>query len=413
MIKYITLFYAAIFFHSNAVAQDDLSYNKKIIDTENFENSTGIGIGFTYKGEVFSNLSGGYDKKSVYLDNFDLVFDFDLGHIFNWNGARVNFYILGNHGGDPSEYAGAAQGISNIASFQTWKLYQFWLEQNFLNDNLSFLFGLYDLNSEFDTRETSSIFINPSHGIGPDFSLTGKNGPSIFPTTSLAFRTSYNISENFNIKTAVFDGVPGDPNTPGGTHILFHSDDGVLLAGELTYHSESKELVPGYYKLSVGAWTYTDSFDKLNKFDTDGNPVMQNGNAGAYISAEKFLFSEPGSGSEGLSAFVRLGIADHEVNQVHHYLGAGIHYTGIIPGRENDVIGLAVASIANSDNYINLLADQDYKADKYEHIFELTYILKLNDWLNIQPDFQYVINPVNCNLNKSAFIYGTRVELAL
>lgn len=47
------------------------------------------------------------------------------------------------------------------------------------DDKLSLLFGLYDLNSEFDTQETSSIFINPSHDIGAEYAQSGKNLPSI------------------------------------------------------------------------------------------------------------------------------------------------------------------------------------------------------------------------------------------
>jgi porin len=398
---------------SNTDSDQEIISANKLIDLEGLKASTGIGMSFGYKGEVFSNFAGGLNKKSVYLDNFDLIFDFDLNHILNWKGASLNAYILGNHGGDPSEYAGAAQGISNIASFQTWKLYQFWFQQNFLEDDLSILVGLFDLNSEFDTRETSGIFINPSHGIGPDFSMTGKNGPSIFPTTSLALRTSYNISSYLNIKAAVFDGVPGDPDKPGGTHILFKQSDGLLLAGELTFHSENDELDKNYYKVSLGAWYYTGDFEKFNAFNNDVNPVCQNGNSGMYLSAEKFLLSENSSNDEGISAFVRIGTADKTINEVQHYIGAGLHYKGIIPGRENDIAGIALGSIINSDNYLQSMLSNNNIISKHEHIIELTYIIDINNWLIIQPDFQYVINPANCYYNKSSFLYGTRISLEI
>ena len=68
------------------------------------------------------------------------------------------------------------------------KLYEAWFEQTLFDDRLSFKAGLYDLNTEFDVVETAGLFINSSHGIGPDFSQSGVNGPSIFPTTSLGIR---------------------------------------------------------------------------------------------------------------------------------------------------------------------------------------------------------------------------------
>jgi porin len=390
------------------------SFNiRNMLGLENFESKTGVGFSFAYKGEVFSNLKGGISQNSVYLDNFDIIFNFNLNKLLGWEGAMLNTYILGNNGGDPSADAGAAQGISNIAAFHTWKLYQFWIEQNFLDDNLSFLAGLFDLNSEFDTRVTSGIFINPSHGIGPDFSMTGKNGPSIFPTTSMAIRASYNITNELNIRTAAFDGVSGDPNKPGGTHILMKQSDGLLFAGEFTYHSETDQLKSGFFKLSIGTWFYTGSFERLDNFDPEGNPLHKKGNSGAYVSAEKFLLAEKDSEDEGLSAFIRIGMADKSVNQVTSYLGAGIYYKGFIPGRENDEAGLAVSTIKNSDAYMKQMELEQVAARKYEHIIEFTYIFRLLDWINIQPDVQYVINPSNCIYRKSSFLFGTRLSVEI
>lgn len=48
--------------------------------------------------------------------------------------------------------------------------------------------GLYDLNSEFDALDDAGLFINSAFGVGTDIGLTGVNGPSIFPVTSLAVR---------------------------------------------------------------------------------------------------------------------------------------------------------------------------------------------------------------------------------
>ncbi|TDI96625.1 MAG: hypothetical protein E2O76_11425 [Caldithrix sp.] len=98
--------------------------------------------------------------------------------MFGWKGASFFLYGLGNSGGNPSENVGDAQIVSNIEGPDTWKFYEIWIQQNLFLGKLSVLAGLYNLNSEFDVIETGQLFLNSSHGIGPDFSQTGLNGRS-------------------------------------------------------------------------------------------------------------------------------------------------------------------------------------------------------------------------------------------
>lgn len=179
-----------------------------------FFSTNGLSFEAVYKAESFSNLSGGNQKSSFYLDNIDLKMELDAEKLFGWNGALFNVYFLGNNGGGIGDASGVAQGISNIEAYNTWKLYELWLDQSLFNNTVSVRVGLYDLNSEFDTRETSSLFINPSHGIGVDIAQSGHNGPSIFPTTSLALRLIVHPTESVYFQTALFDGIPGDPENP-------------------------------------------------------------------------------------------------------------------------------------------------------------------------------------------------------
>ena len=372
-----------------------------------------LNLEFNFTGDMFSNISGGIEDKTVYLDKIDLISELDLEKAFNWKGAKLRTNFMGIHGSDPNTYTGSEQGISNIAAYNTWKLYEAWIEQNLLDGRLSLLVGLFDLNSEFDVRETSAIFINPSHGIGPDYSLTGLNGPSIFPNTSLAFRVSYNITESVNVKAAVFDGIPGNPDNPNGTHIKFNKDDGLLLASEISYASASSEYDNSFFKYSIGAWYYTSKFE--NPFDVDENdaPIIQKGNYGVYVSAEKFLLSENDDHAQGLAAFLRAGVSDSRINQVDGYFGAGINYIGLIPGRDEDIFGIAFAGAHNNSKFVNEEAGEGCYIGTYEYIIELTYSAKVFDRLNIQPDLQYVKNPVDCQINNYALVAGARAQFFL
>ena len=147
IIKTLAVSLFVIFFSSNYIFPQTESNNEEnkqslVNDVKNVLNSRGIDFRLGYKGDVFSNLAGGMGRASVYLDNFDIIFNMNLEHIIGWHGASLTTYFLGNHGGEPADHAGVIQGISNISAHDTWKLYEFRLEQILLDGDLSLLAGL-------------------------------------------------------------------------------------------------------------------------------------------------------------------------------------------------------------------------------------------------------------------------------
>ena len=185
------------------------------------EKSSAVDLSVVYSADVWSNVRGGTKRGSRYLDNLDVTLTVDAERVFGWRGATLFAYGLYNNGTRFSEdLVGDAQGISNIETgVRATRLYEAWVEQRFASDHASLKFGLYDLNSEFDAIESAALFLNPSHGIGPDFSQSGLNGPSIFPTTSLALRGDLKVTDNWLVRAAILDGVPGDPDRPKRTAI--------------------------------------------------------------------------------------------------------------------------------------------------------------------------------------------------
>ena len=133
-----------------------------------------------YAAEGWRNLRGGQSRDGAYLDNLDLVATLDADRI-GLDGTTIAVAALYNNRATFSDKVGDLQTISNIDTDGAARLYEAWIERRFTL--ASFKLGLMDLNAEFDANETGSLFINSSHGIGPDFSQIGETGPSIFPIT--------------------------------------------------------------------------------------------------------------------------------------------------------------------------------------------------------------------------------------
>src|SRR5207244_167478 len=140
---------------------------------------------------------------------------------------------LAIHGGHPSGLVGDAQGVSNLEARASWQLYEAWFQQNLLENRLSVLVGRYDLNSEFYRLQSATLFLNSSFGVGPEFSQSGRGGPSIFPDTSVGVRLAFKPTRDVVFRAAVLDGAPVD--RPDGTQRVFAKGDGVLLVGEAAF----------------------------------------------------------------------------------------------------------------------------------------------------------------------------------
>lgn len=366
----------------------------------------GILLETFYTVEAWRNTRGGIDRATATLDNLDITLTVDADHLLGWKDGIFFFYALGNHGGSPSEHVGDMQGISNIDAPDTVKLYEAWYEQRFgANGERSLLFGLYDLNSEFDVIPSGGLFINSSHGIGPDFSQSGENGPSIFPTTSLALRFSTEVGEQGYFLAGVWDGVAGNPNDAHGTHILLGADDGLLMV------AEAGLILPGSLedderpdtKLAFGHWRYSGEFA-----DVLDDTVQRKGNQGSYVLGEYAVSREAGDPRQGLSIFVRFGVANDAINPIARYQSLGMVYTGLLAGRDGDQLGLAIARAENGNKY---RAASGLEAS--ETNVELSYRAPVLPWLVVQPDIQYVVNPGTNPARDNALVVGMRVEVAL
>jgi porin len=333
-----------------------------------------ISLGISYTFEGWANVDGGIDQGSRYLDNLDLTLEADLDHLVGWQGATFFAYGLYNNGSSISELVGDAQIVSNIETgIKAARLYELWISQE-IGDNASLKLGLYDLNSEFDALEASSLFVGSAHGIGTDIAQTGEAGPSIFPFTSLAARLEVSPSKNLILRAAVLDGLPGDPDAPRRTAIKLRDEDGALLIAEV-------DATLGPARVLLGHWRYTGQFETWSGGEEDGN-------SGWYLRGESKVFSERNDPSQGLALFARFGVAAGKFNPFEAFVSGGVKYTGLISGRDNDQLGVAFATAFVSDE----LARTQVRSD-HETAFEITYSAVVSDWLAIQPGLHFVINP--------------------
>src|SRR5690606_22092638 len=155
------------------------------------------------------------------------------------------------------------------------------------------------------------------------------------------------------------------------------------------------------------AWAYTSDFE-----DPIDPEVVHEGSRGAYLLAESELLREaPGDPAQGLSGFARVGTADEDVHPLTWSWGAGLVYTGAIPGRDDDRVGLAVTTAHPAPKYRQAEAVGGRLLEPREVALEATYALQLRPWLLLQPDVQYIFDPGMHPELDHALLWGLRLQV--
>lgn len=336
------------------------------------------------------------------LDNLDIKLSLDGERIFGLKGSSALLYVLSNHGGKPAVKSDRLpHGVDNIETPEggnTIKLYQAWIQQTFLDDRLSVLAGLYDLNSEFYVTESSGIFIHPTFGIGAEMAGTGQNGPSVFPTASFAIRAKAETA-GYYLQAVTLDGVAGDPNNHQGTHVQFNKGDGALNVIEAAMPLSVAENAHDN-KLALGVWRYTARFGDLL------DPTVKRISHGYYAMIEKVLRYQPGSSEGNIGSFVRAGKTEGDTTQFDMSWSAGLVFSGLFAGREQDQLGVAFAQERNGVKYRAASGNPTM----YEKSIELTYRYQAIPGLVLQPIVQYLLNHSNDPAQDKTLWLGMRVE---
>ncbi|GAC1571740.1 MAG: carbohydrate porin [Sphingomicrobium sp.] len=332
----------------------------------------------------------GVDPGSAVLNKFQLSGTLS-GDKIGLRGWSAHAQIFRVDGRSLSDHLGDIQTADNLEAVPITRLFEAWIARQWGEENRSIAIraGLIDLNSQFDSVDPASLFINSSHGIAPDLSRSGRNGPSIYPVSSAGLTLTAVPSSRLTFRLGVFDGVAGDPDRPRafvaerlGRH------DGLLTIAQLDYQL-SKES-----RIETGIWRYTAAVPA-----SDGGSAHD---AGAYTSIEAPLHFAP-----RLSGWVRAGVADRHAQTVAGYIGMGAVQQGTFPGRPDDRLGIAVAHAV-----IGSPSVESFSLHHAETSFELSYQIKLSERIAVQPDVQYIRHPAAIADAPDALGFGLRIVLS-
>ena len=371
---------------------------------------------YIYTGETFTKATGGLSpaRATNYRSNLDIVSTIDTERMGWWDGGR--FFVYGqNLTGKPlsSNYVGDTQLFSNLDStisaterphFTT--IAEYWYEHFAVDNRLRFKVGKQDANVDFALTDLGGEFIHSSFGVPPNIPLP------TFPSQSLGIASFYDLTETVNLGVGVYDGsLPSGPTgVRWGFDTLGHN--GCMSMYQLQWAPQFGTNGQLPHTTRVGMWHHSDP-NVWTEFTTDPNPRTFVQNYGVFTSSDQMIFKEEygTDDTQGLGVFCQFGWAPGNRNFIQEYYGGGLVYRGLIPERDNDVVGLALANILYSSPYRQVNAASGTTIGSNETAIELFYKLLPSPYLSLQPDLQYILNPGG--QYKDALVPGLRFEVVL
>ncbi len=379
----------------------------------------GLKVTPTWIGEVMGNPKGGAAQGIEENGVFNVALDFDLERMSDEAVSdltiHANAYYIYGPGLSP-KYVGDFSNTSNIQGYNTVRLQELWLQKWFWDKRLSLKVGNIAVDTEFFQSSSSALFINGTFGT-PDLIANNIPNAPVYPVASPGVRIQFLPTSKYYVMAGVYgmdlNSTPATDNRYG-THFAMNGSSGMLVmseAGYLLNQSPNDRGLQGTYRL--GSFVETANWYNWGSQAASalGTGSLQGAgtNYGIYGVMDQQIFSKD---DQAISLFIRGGGAPSNVNFVSAYIDGGFNFTGFVPGRKDDIAGLAMAHAHVSENFSNSQVLQGSAPYTEESVLEATYKAQVTPWWTIQPDFQYVFNPSGVQGSKNAVVLGVRTSVS-
>jgi carbohydrate-selective porin OprB len=386
------------------------------------ERGIAIGLGLTQIYQLQLHSTEGlqtHRRSGRYTGRYDLEATLDFELLLGIQGASLYAWAEGgwSDGIDTSSIGSWTNANSDAyLADQPIQLSVLYWQQNFLNDRVQVRLG--KLDSSANSFEYNGFAIGSDANVyAEDETSQFLNGaflfnPSIpFPWYSLGVSAVVVPTDWLYVYGAFVDDDPSEYGATstfktafdGPAYVFTNVETGLMLnLPSLIGHGD----LPGTYRFGMwyqnrpkdNAWNPARS-RATTRIDDKRDDV------GFYFNFDQLLFRETDDpeDSQGLGAFTRFGLTDGDANPISTFWSAGVQYQGLIPRRDNDVLGFAVAN--------SRLGDYAEAVERNETVYEMYYNIEIAPWMHVSPSLQVITNPGGQDVG-DAVVAGIRMHIS-
>jgi porin len=345
--------------------------------------------------------------------------DFDLEKLFGWSGGRFFAQAAWSTGQDLSErHIGALFPVAAQFTGNAGRLAELYLEQNLLGDTLSIAGGRLTTDADFGSSPIYGEYVSAAINSSPFNIPDGQPGYTTPPFAQWGIRAIWTPIEEIRTGIGIYNADQRvNENKKHGLDWSVDLDDGVMTIGEFGYLWNQKEGATGLPGTGKIGFVYSNGdLDKVRdngeeeelidaefQPESGGTPTQGN-NYGFYVSVEQMIYREGDAGStEGLTGWGVVSYSPRDnINTNPLFVGGGLVYQGLIPGRGDDrtAVGVFYGKLSS--------AIQNVSSEK---VVEVNHTFQVTPWFFVRPDFQYIFNPGGRTDIDDALVLGGEVGI--
>ncbi|RYY78769.1 MAG: carbohydrate porin [Moraxellaceae bacterium] len=402
-----------------------------------------------YTGELASLLDGGYSDQhdhknshatghaTKYADQFAIGTHVDLEKILGWTDTQAQITITERNGhslsnknygviGDPRVgHLSATQEVWGRG--QTWRLTDFWIQKQFMNQKLDIKLGRFGEGEDFNTFDC-------------DFQNLSLCGSQVgnwvgdvwynWPVSQWAGRVKYKLQPNWYAQIGFYEYNPENLARGKGFNLSTDGSKGALIPVELVWQPKlGLQQLPGQYR--AGYYHSTADSARINNTTS---PDQSRHKHGGWLVLKQQLTHKTGTdpdnavsgdsnatNNRGLTGFANITVHDKYTNTVDNFQNIGLVYHGWFDQRPKDDIGLGISRIHVNDAVSRLekqndillnIDDSAYQpVQDTEYNAELYYGMHLSDWLTLRPNVQYIKHAGGVSDLDDIWVGGIKLQL--
>lgn len=371
----------------------------------------GVTFDFYYVTDLLGNPTGGLKQTTAGWGRLRGTMDVDFGKFTPAKGLTFHITGLWQFGSNLGAKIGTIANPSGLVSAHATRLDSWWFQQALFHDKLFLRAGQIGGQDFYGIQQYGAAFIAEpmDYALGNLFSDVYE---SFDPAGTPAVEIRVVPSPHFYIKSAILAGNrdPYQQDTNGFHLRIANSGVGVSEVGFLVDPQESTKGSSTPQKPYPGLYRVGSVYNGGNFVDPATGLVIS-GNYLIYFMANQAILRPEVGSNRGLDAFFTYDWSPGDVNKVSTETTAGVRYTGLIPSRDQDSIGLGVIYSKIGDHYNQSLATQGLPVLGSEKMVELNYMFQATPWFVLQPVFQYYVDiGANPRLDNAA-VLGFRTKI--
>ena len=390
----------------------------------------GLKLGVEWKANFLWNVDGGLEQRFGYDDEWKFRGTLDFAKATGWEaieGLTAYSDLRYRGGAGVNKWVGASSQFAP-STFQGGRLWRF--QQVYLTYTTPELFGIKEfLTLSGGWQNPTDIFINqPLNKFFINNTFTSDRG---IRANGFGWGGSYSAwggyikvkpLDWYYLQSGLYMAIPGATAT--SNHGLFFAGapehNGLYWLTETGFTPKiGPSKLPGRYAAGFIYWGVENTSFFGQNYDqqlyrepspestqavvtapSDGKSVADG------KSIQEVKPSKPKLSEQGLYFFSLIDFAPKYNNPLPFYFHAGLVYKGLVPGRDQDQVGVAFAYGNYSFN--KQIADEarGRTPQIYEAVLEFDYRIQVNKWFYAQPVLQYIIRPNGTGLVENATVLG-------